>query len=157
MSLSDRCLRSIGHVPFLLPMRLALLLVLGIALGSCDSATERPPRVLPPSETISVTYRIEPTAQYGAPSVDAIRYTGADGETGTLGSVSLPWTVLVLAPRDEDRIYTLEGELNAGGEVTGMVATIAIDGEVVSQGAVQGQAGALNQTRRATASYRYRP
>lgn len=138
-------------------MRLALLLVLGLALASCDSTTERPPRILPPSETISVTYRIEPTAQYGAPSVDAIRYTGADGQTGTLGTVSLPWTVLVLAPRDEDRIYTLESEVTVGGEVTGMVATIAVDGEVVSQGAVQGQPGGLNQTRRATASYRYRP
>ena len=137
--------------------RLALLAVLALVLSACDGTEPRPPRVIPPSAEFPVIYRVEPTATLGAPRVDAIRYTGADGRVGTLTNVTLPWTLTVMAPRAEGRLYTLESEVNTGGNVTGMIATIFVEGQSVSQGIVAGQSGGLNQTRTARAAYLHRP
>ena len=137
--------------------RFVPLVVLALALGACDGAEPRPPREIPPPTEFTLTYRVEPTATLGAPAVDLIRYTGEDGEVGTLRNVALPWSLPVQAPRDVGRLYTLEAELTVGGDVTGMVARIVVDGQPVSEGVVPGEPGGFNRTRTARAAYRYRP
>ncbi len=135
----------------LLPLLLASALVAG-----CDS-DERPPRVVPPPTEFTIAYSVEPTQQMGAPSVDVLRFTGEDGSEGVLRNVALPWRLNIRAPVDVDRVYSLSSEVTVGGDVTGMIATITVDGQPVSQGVVPGQPGGLNQTRTARAVWRYRP
>ncbi|WP_095511668.1 hypothetical protein [Rubrivirga marina] len=137
------------------PSALALLLALG--LGACDTTEERPPRVVPADTTFILTYRVVPTAEYGAYEADAIRFTGADGRNGALGPVDLPWSINVTMSRNRDHIYSLESELTASGDVAGMTAQLFVDGEPVSQGTVAGQSGGLRATRTARAVYRFRP
>ena len=137
--------------------RLLSLLLIGAVIAGCDSADERPPRQLPPATEFDLIYSVEPTPQMGAPSADVIRFVGADGETGTLRNVSLPWFLPVQAPVDVDRVYSLEAELTVGGDVTGMVATLTVDDQPVSQGVVSPDPGGLNQTRTARAVWRYSP
>ena len=135
-----------------------LLLLLAVALvAGCDSSDERPPRVIPPPTEFVLVYRVEPTETMGAPTVDAIRYVGANGEEGTLRNVSLPWSISLRAPVGVDRVYSLESEVTVGGDVTGMIATILVDGDPKSQGVVAGESGGFNRTRTARASWRYRP
>lgn len=143
------------RVQAVLPSAVALLLV--ALLGACDTTSERPPRVLPADTTFVLTYRVVPTAEFGASVIDEIRFTGANGQNGRLGSVRPPWSINVRMSRNRDRIYSLESELTASGEVSGMIAQIFVDGEPVSQGTVAGQSGGLRATRTARAVYRFRP
>ncbi|WP_420454442.1 hypothetical protein [Rubrivirga sp.] len=138
-------------------VRLLPLALLALALGACDATEERPPRTVPADTLFTLTYRIQPTDQAGAPAVDVIRYTGLDGDVGTLQNVGLPWTISIRAPRAVDRTYSLEAEVTVGGDVTGMVARMFVDGEPVSEGVVPGEPGGFNRTRTARATYRHRP
>lgn len=132
-------------------------LLLAVLVSACDTTQERPPRVLPADTSFVLTYRVVPTEAFGASVIDEIRFTGADGRGGRLGSVRLPWSINVRMSRNHDRVYSLESELTASGEVTGMIAQIFVDGEPVSQGTVPGQSGGLRATRTARAVYRFRP
>lgn len=136
--------------------RLLPLLLFGALVAGCDSE-ERPPREIPPATEFTITYSVVPTQQLGAPTVDIIRFTGADGAEGELRNVTLPWRLNVQAPVDLDRVYSLSSQVTVGGDVTGMVATITVGDQPVSQGVVVGDPGGLNQTRTARAVWRYQP
>ncbi|PAP77998.1 hypothetical protein [Rubrivirga marina] len=137
--------------------RLLSLLLLSVFVIGCDSNDERPPRDIPPPTEFTLSYSVRPTPELGAPTVDVLRFVGEDGAVGELRNVSLPWQLNVQAPVDVDRVYYLEAELTVGGDVTGMIATLTVDGEPVSQGVVPGEPGGLNRTRTARATWRYRP
>ena len=137
-------------------LRSLFLVLLGALIIGCDSE-ERPPRQLPPATEFTISYSVVPTQQMGAPTADVIRFTGQDGAEGVLQNVALPWQVNVQAPVDVDRVYSLSSEVTVGGDVTGMVATISVDGQPVSQGVVAGEPGGFNQTRTARAVWRFQP
>ena len=88
---------------------------------------------------------------------DDIRFTGEDGAEGELRNVALPWRLNVQAPVDVDRVYSLSSQVTVGGDVTGMIATITVGDQPVSQGVVPGDPGGFNQTRTARAVWRYQP
>lgn len=137
-------------------MRVVCLLVT-LMLAGCSESNPVEPGDPPPPTTFRLAYEVVPVEPNAAAGVDVIRFTGANGQVGETGNLTLPVRIPITIPADVDRVYELSATLTAGGNRAGMAARITVDGVVVSEQVIPGTDGGLSMTRTARAIYRVRP
>ena len=141
------------------PLAVRLLTALSLALlVGCDSDdVERRPLEETPPQTLLLTYRVLPTEEYGAPQVDVLGYTGADGAVGRTTDLAVPRDINIQIPNGERAVYELEASRTSGPSTSGLIAQILVNGELKSRQVAPGAATGIRMTRTARAVYLHVP